>query len=262
MAPFRAIAWPGASWIVLGLCLVGTILGWQISLSQAHNRAGDRFQQNSSTVQQAIGSRIRSYEQLLKGARGLFAASRSVEREEWTAYVTSLGIQTRYPGISAMGFIARVSPADREEFVKSNRLAYASLNQGAGYTIFPPGDRRSYSVVQYVYPEESNLEFLGYDIATEPRRNEAAEAARDTGEAALTRRIRIGPQDHRPAVIMLLPVYRNDTSPTNKEERMVALEGWVYASFIMEELMAGLIESSDLEIDFEIFDDYKISVPG
>jgi hypothetical protein len=46
LAPFGAIVWPGAAWIVLGLCLLGTVLGWQISLSQVHNRAGDRFQQN------------------------------------------------------------------------------------------------------------------------------------------------------------------------------------------------------------------------
>jgi PAS domain S-box-containing protein len=61
---------------------------------------------------------------------------------------------------------------------------------------------------------------------------------------------------------MLLPVYRNDTSPKTKEEHIAALEGWVYASFVMEELMDGLVESHNPEIDFEIFDDSKSSVPG
>ena len=242
---------PGAAWIVLGLCLLATGMGWWLVRSQVSSRTQDRFEQHTARVKQAILSRTLAYEQVLKGAVGLFAASRSVEKEEWRTYVRKLDIQRSYPGIRALGFIAHVTAADLDVFVRSNRV-----DHGPGFAVSPPGSRASYNVVQYVEPEQGNLPILGFDIATEPRRQEAAEFARDSGEAALTRRIALDQSiDEQPSVLLLLPVYRGGAAPRDAEQRRAALLGWVYGALVMEELMAGIIENRNAELAFQIFDE-------
>src|SRR5262245_46856827 len=160
--PARPLSRPGAALSVLALCLVATFIGWQLALFQVEQRVRFRFEEQVSRVSRAIQTRMISYEQVLKGAGGLFAASRAVEREEWREYVGSLEIGSRYPGIRALGYIADLSENERDTFVASNRLARPRFD-------ITPGERRPhYMVVQYVEPETNNSSMLGYDVATEP----------------------------------------------------------------------------------------------
>ena len=107
---------------------------------------------------------------------------------------------------------------------------------------------------------QGNSTSLGFNIASDPRQREAADKARDMGQATLTARIKLVQRDEDfPAVLLLAPIYRNDAPKATEEERRAAIEGWVYAAFVMKDLMAGLTESKDSEIDFEIFDGNRIS---
>ena len=248
---------PMVAWVVLCLCLFVTFIGWQVSLSQLQRRGRDRFQRNVEQVTQSIQARIQGYEQVLKGAAGLFAASDDVRRDEWKQYVSLLEINERFPGIRALGYIAHVPRRGLAAFIATNRLDDAmEFNIHTGHPDATRlGTNPVHYVVQFVEPMRGNGRALGYDIASEANRREAAERARDTGEAALTARIQlVQTEDDLPAVILMLPIYRQGLSVTNTAKRRAAVQGWVYGAFVMRDLMAGLIETRDAAIDFEIFD--------
>ena len=105
----RTFARPGVAWVVLALCLLVTAIAWQVSLHQLNRRDYERFTLHMDQVVRAIQNRMQGYEQVLKGAEGLFTVSRSVERTEFHDYVAGLDINQRYPGIHALGFIAVVA---------------------------------------------------------------------------------------------------------------------------------------------------------
>ncbi len=254
---------PMVAWVVLSLCLFVTFIGWQVSLSQLQRRGRDRFQRNVEQVTQSIQARIQGYEQVLKGAVGLFAASDDVRRDEWKQYVSLLEINERFPGIRALGYIAHVPRRGLAAFIATNRLDDAmEFNVHTGHPDATKlGTNPVHYVVQFVEPMRGNVRALGYDIASEANRREAAERARDTGEAALTARIQlVQTEDDLPAVILMLPIYRQGLSVTNTAKRRAAIQGWVYGAFVMRDLMAGLIETRDAAIDFEIFDGTRASL--
>ena len=254
----RPYAQPAMAWVVLVVCLLGTAVGWRISLHQLAQRSHDRFILHTERVLRGIEARMQGYEQVLKGAVGLFAASKSVERAEWRDYVSRLEINKRYPGIRALGYIAHVPLGNAESFIMSNRV------DGAGEFAIQPaatGNRSSRYVMQFIEPLEGNSASVGYDIASESRQREAAELARDRNETVLTARIKlVQSYEDLPAVLLLVPVYKNGWPVHTLEQRRAAIDGWVCAAFIMADLMAGVIESSDPEIDFEIFDGNRASL--
>ncbi len=88
---------PMVAWLVLCLCLFVTFVTWQVSLSEVQARARERFQRNVEQVTRGIRARIQAYEQVLKGAAGLFAASEKVQREEWRRYYSTLEIDEQFP---------------------------------------------------------------------------------------------------------------------------------------------------------------------
>jgi PAS domain S-box-containing protein len=247
---------PGVAWVVLGLCLVVTLIAWRVSVLQLRHRDQERFRRHIERVNQAIETRVQDCEQLLKGAAGLFAASQSVERREWRNFIVSLSLDG-FPGIRAMGFIANVPASEIDSFTASNRSDGA-----AEFTIHPTNSnalRSYYHVVKYVEPMPANPSILGFDIAADPRLSEAAELARKTESAVLTGRIKLQGYEETHPVMLLLPVYRFGVDRANEEQRRAATEGWVYALLGLKELMKGLPEGRDPEIDFEVVDGARMS---
>ena len=248
----RTLARPGVAWVVLGLCLLVTAIAWRVAMLQLRQRDYERFRRHMERVNLAIENRVDGCEQLLKGAAGLFAASQSVERREWREFVRALGREDHH-GIRALGFIEDVAATRAASFVASNRLDGAP--EFSIHSTDKDSSRSNYYVVKFVEPSQRNSTVLGYDIASDQRRRQAAELARDTGNAVLTSRIKLiqGDED-QPAVLLLLPVYRPGAGKETVEQRRAAIVGWVYAAIIVRELMSGLLEGRDPEIDFEVFD--------
>jgi PAS domain S-box-containing protein len=240
---------PGVAWMVLGLCLAATALGGWLFHSQFQKRRAGRFGEHIEKVEQAIRERMDSYKYVLKGAAGLYAASHSVERREWAAYVRSLSIGERYRAIHVLGFIANVPRAELPSFVSSNRL-----DEAPDFAIHPVEESASYYIVKYAEPEESNAALLGFNVATESAFQEAAEEAWASGDAVLTHKVSLQQTNPRPILALLLPVFKGGHVPGTPEERRTELEGWVYAAFFVDEMMDRLLDRANADVDFEIFE--------
>lgn len=223
--------------LVTAACsLALTLAAWISARSDADAEARGRFDLGAAEVVQAIKGRMLDYEQVLRGAAGLFAASERVERGEWAAYVAALRVELAYPGIRALGY--------------------------APYLRSPGG--RTQAPVLYLEPlDEVNRRALGYDMYADPARRAAMERARDTGSAAITPMLTLV-QDAgttaSPGFVMYLPVYRNGAAAQDTTQRRAALAGLVYAQFRFVDLVAGSIGNVP-GLDLRLLDVTDESVP-
>src|SRR5690554_8153335 len=90
-----------------------------------------------------------------------------------------------------------------------------------------------------------NRSVIGYDMFSEPTRRAAMIQARDTGQAALTRKLTLveenGNRDNT-GVLIYVPVYKSDLDLITVEQRRHALAGWEYGAFRVTELLEGIHE--------------------
>jgi diguanylate cyclase (GGDEF)-like protein len=205
-----------------------------------------------------IEQRMRTYEQVLRGAVGLFSASKTVTREDFRTYVDALNLTETYPGIQGIGFSVVVQPAELVEHVKTVR------NEGfPNYDVLPKGPRSIYSSILYLEPFTGrNLRAFGYDMYSEPNRRAAMEQARDTGKGTVSNMVTLVQEagnDMQSGFLMYLPVYRNGAPHDTLADRRKSFIGWIYAPFRMDDFMRGLNGERAGDLDIEIYDDGKIS---
>lgn len=239
--------------MIFGLSCLGTYGVWSNSEAGAKREMQSYFDFRVRDANARIHERLRAYEVVLLGARGLFNASENVERGEFKRYVGSIGLEEAFPGIQGVGFSLVVPPSERDAHVQSVRA------EGfPDYLIKPPGERQVYTSIVYLEPfRDRNLRAFGYDMFSEPVRREAMERARDLGVTAMSGKVTLVQEtdvDVQAGFLMYVPVYRTGVTPASVEERRGELLGWAYAPFRMNDLMDGALGEQASDIDLEIFD--------
>ena len=253
---WRSQPWGMLNWPSLFLCLGLTIVAWHLIASSTQRQAEERFKFIADTVKRRIDERMDVYESLLHAGQGLFAASHEVERDEWREFVTHLKIQRDFPGVLGIGYGKLVN--------RSGIDALAGAAQGSGiaeYKVWPPGERQEYVPIFYLEPEVgANRAVLGFDMYSETLRREAMHKARDSGEAAVTRKLILvqnKSDDTKAGFVMYAPVYRNGMPTSTKEERIAALQGYVYSPFRARDLMLGILGNTVPEVAVRIYDGHE-----
>lgn len=248
LAPFAVLA-VGlmATWLIRGVVQ-------QHALEELRGEFGDEVR----IVDDRINERLDDYRDILNGAAGLFAASRSVERQEFYEYVNSLHLEQIYPGIQGVGFALRIPARDR-----AHRIEAIRREGFPQFSIWPDGARDPYSAIIYLEPLDwRNRRALGFDMYAEPTRREAMERACDDGSAALSGKVVLVQEtgaDVQSGFLMYVPVYRNNLPHQTVEERRRNLVGWVYEPFRMNDLMkkgvlGKYLDTVSGKLDVEIYD--------
>ena len=98
---------------------------------------------------------------------------------------------------------------------------------------------------------------IGSDLASDPQRTRAAENARDSGIATLTRHTTLfrSGGGHGHALQLFLPVYRSGAAVSNTAERQAALVAWVTVVFRAEGFFQTSLADLDGQIALRAFDD-------
>jgi signal transduction histidine kinase len=110
-------------------------------------------------------------------------------------------------------------------------------------------------VITYAEPARAKAMIVGVDVATEPRRKNAAERARDTGMATLTRSITFQSRPNPQYGLMLfVPVYRTD-APASVAERRAAFIGWAAVAFTAEAFFQSTIVGMEDQVSLRAFDE-------
>jgi signal transduction histidine kinase/CheY-like chemotaxis protein/integral membrane sensor domain MASE1 len=262
VAPFATIGrhrrfqalWRGATirglfgYIALGcgLGLALTMFAWINVRERVYGSSRASFAMLTAENEQALHERLNRAAQSLDAASALFTAGERVTWSEWVAFAKVIDIERSNRGVRDIGFIRRVPRAEVATFqaaARSNGLAIDRIERA-------PAEGDHY-VVTYIYPLERNRSVLGMDITFDAKRREAADQARDSGAAVVTRPLEFvqyrGPGT---GFTILRPVYAATEPPRTVAERRRTLIGWVYHPFTAQRFFSGL--SPNQGDDFEL----------
>jgi len=263
---FEHLKRAAAAYAVLLFALMLTFLAYDYVRRNVADVAEDRFDETVRTAHDVIEGQMNSYVDAMLGARALFYASRSVDRDEWRGYASGIDLEDRYEGMQILGYAELVEPEEKSAFEDRLASTFEGEEPRNGLAVRPRGERSVYFPLTYLDPlDDANRGLIGYDAYTKPTHRAAMDRARDTGRPEATGRAFVfsrPPEGSRsdlalkPGLVVYLPVYRKGEPTETVAERQDALEGFVTSYLTAEELLRGIFEEPyEPSIDFEVYDD-------
>jgi len=124
-------------------------------------------------------------------------------------------------------------------------------------TMVRAGDRAEYYPVDFVEPLIGNERAVGFDLASEPSRNEALRRARDTGQFVVTERIElVQEQGEQYGILAFLPVYEKSAPTETITQRRAALTGFALGVYRVGDLvLSGLGGVPPKDFDLFVLDE-------
>lgn len=243
--------WPTVVFLV-GLALT-TLLGY-FAWQGNHARDLGRFENSVQRSDRAIQTRLDIYIGLLRAGAGFFAASTFVDPKEFRAFAERIDTTRNYPGVQGIGFAERVRHGEKTDYLTRMR---AQL--GADFEIMPAEAREDYYPIVYLHPlDRRNQKAIGYDMFSEPIRQEAMRRARDQGTPAVSGRVVLVQEidaAKQTGFLVYVPVYRGGAIPQTVEERRERNYGFIYSPFRTGDLFARIFgDETNPRLSFEIYD--------
>ncbi len=240
---------------VIGVAVTRIMASQALHVENAAAQA--RFERDSLRVNAEVRRRCELPLAMLHALRGLFIASKSVERLEFRAFVDSWNLRQQFPGCVGFGFVERVAPQELDSYVERQRADSAPefVVQNLGTNMLPSD---AHWIVSFVTPLAANTRVRGYDLSTRPKRHSHLERAARTGEFVVTPRVDlIQTLEPNACMLYMLPVYRVAADLSTETSRLEALLGVVYAAVRVDELFAGVVQIVDGEIEFAVMKDQR-----
>lgn len=233
--PWRAIA--------LLVFVLGSALTVLATLRQSHDNQREivaAVEDRAVRLSSDIKERLLLYRNGLRGARGavMVAGIDAVDAEDVRVYMRSRDLPLEFPGARGFGFIRRVPPDRLEAFFERTRQIG---NLALQYREIAPHDGERF-IIEFIEPAAGNAGARGLDIASEPKRRQAAILAGRSGDMVMTGPITLMQASDRPlqGVLVLFPVYREGLPVDSPEQRFSALAGWAYAPLVVPEALSGI----------------------
>ncbi|HWW70945.1 MAG TPA: CHASE domain-containing protein, partial [Duganella sp.] len=238
-----------AQWVTLLIGVGLTVLVWHLVALGTERRARERFDTDGQDIAQRIAQRMSLYESGLRGAQALFRAEQEPSRDQWRDFAAGMELTRNFPGVMGLGYAAFLHRDQREALERRVRAEgypeFRIWSLDPAEAAQPP----PMSVpVLYLEPfDDRNRRAFGYDMFSEPIRKVALRNAARTGMPALSARVQLvqsAGNEGKPGFLLYFPVYRQQARlPANAtpEQRMAALQGFVYSPILAGELMGDLL---------------------
>ena len=240
---FKTILEPKDQLFLLAFALVAVVFSafiWQNFASRNDYRLQTTFENNAKDLVGNISLRMGRYEYGLRGVRGavVVAGMPKYSRELFLKYTATREVDREFPGARGFGLIYKVEPADSPAFEASMSAEYGAPKP---IKFLTPNDETRF-VIRYVEPLDRNEQAVGLDIASEQNRRDAALRSAATGKATLTGPITIvqAKEHQSSSFLLLIPVYKPDSSTSTGLERQSAVQGWAYSVLTFSEIVEGL----------------------
>ncbi|MDQ3280062.1 MAG: CHASE domain-containing protein [Acidobacteriota bacterium] len=245
-------------WFVFGVFVVLTLAATAYVWNTTRAADQARFANAVQTTSDAIASRLDTYINVLTGTRGLVVADPTLPRDLLRAYIRSLNVQGRYPGIQGLGVTLRLSSdAVPELEAEMRRGGYPS------FRVWPRSQSKTVTTIVLLEPQDRrNRRAMGFDMSTNPERSEAMLRACDTGRPAASAPVTLVQEEgeeKQAGFLLYTPIYATGTTPPTVQERRDALVGFIYAPFRVHDLLAGVFGRVERpEVGFRIYDEQTL----
>ena len=188
----------------------------------------NRLKADSLAIQGHITDRLLSHREALQALRRLIEIDPDLSPEHFTRYTLST-LQDN-PDISALSFSRRISAAQRGSFehdmaLRLGQPGFHITEQDSGGRLVPAGERPFHVAVTHIVPRTGNTPALGFDVNSEPVRQEALSLAMGgQTPVSLTAPVQLV-QDgaERRAVLMMAPVHRHESMPGTAGDRLLGI---------------------------------------
>ena len=238
--------------VVLVAILVITIWPWQNARQTRQTNFNQSIDEKVDTVESNLLERFSVYHTSLQSGVGLFQTNPGLTSSQWNAFYTYKQAVTNRTGIQGTGF-SKVFSA--EQYPQVQALMQA---QGVSDFAIKPNvlDPDLNSAVLFLFsPSGNNKAAIGFNMLSESTRKTALLRARDTGKAALTRKVSLV-QDVKTSdshgFLLYVPVFKNGTKNDSVEERRKNLEGFVYGGFRANVLFKQILEQESRQQNFSV----------
>lgn len=249
---------PFRGYLLALLVLIGSVASvivfWRNAYERELRAAEADFIAETQQIAALLQQRMINYELALGSSASVFSTVRP-SPQQWQSFVEGLDIQERFPGMLGMGFAPYVTPEGfRQLQIDSRDAGYGLLR------LQPPGVRPYYGPVLYLAPMSlENRSVVGYDMFSEPVRQAAMLAARDSGKARLSGPVHLQQDRYgggeQKGLLLYAPIYRIGDFPATVGARRESLRGWVYIPFHVAQFVRAALPYRDrYGIDLQLFD--------
>src|ERR1043165_1346135 len=243
--------------LLLGFCFTLLVYHYFSKLTLEQDRSS--FDRSVQEIQDRVKARIDTSIALLRAGTGLFAASDSVEANEFDQFVQEIELDKNYPGVLGIGFSLSF-PADKKDDVIAEMHRQGIKN----FHVWPDVSPRSeYSSILYLQPATpANLNAIGFDMETEDVRRQAMDAARDSGKPTASGRVRLV-QEHVAEVkqegfLIYMPVYQKNAAVDTVAQRREALVGFVYSPYRVGDFLEQITKEKNYDVSFLVYDGTEV----
>ncbi len=180
-----------------------------------------------------VEQRLASYEQMLRGVRGLFDASDHVTRQAFERYVDLLQHGADFAGLRSIGYAPLLRSLDGHDAARALYLAPAAGSQHDGRST---------------------------DLLANTTLRGPMQLARDAGGAVITPLLRPqhGDSNAEASVLLFMPVYAQARPLASVADRHQNLMGWVFASFRVVDLVSSVYGEGTPGLDLRLHDGASI----
>ncbi|KAA1155599.1 response regulator [Pseudoalteromonas sp. FUC4] len=206
-----------------------------------NNKINEALTSRLSTLSSGVESRLDLYKYGLFGLKG-FVHGIGVNNLNYKAisnYSNSRNYAQEFPGANGIGFIRKVNSENLNQFLQTakndrpDHIFNIKKLTNKSNELF---------IIQYIFPEKSNLQAIGLDISSEEMRQQTALNAAINNSTQLTAPITLVQADKKAqqGFLILLPVYKKTIIPKNKNQRLEQLLGWVYSPLLINNILDSL----------------------
>lgn len=229
--------------LLLGLTLTAAVTEYTRHQGQ---QSHERLEQGLlDDVADAIEVKLKEDIDTINGVAGLFNASTTVSRQEFTKYYQTLRRDDdSLAGIQGIGFSRFVPAADWQRLIASVRA------EGfADFSIRPAGPRLLGSSIVFLEPFDlRNQRAFGFDMYSEATRRQAMDRAAQTGMPSMSGRVRLLQERNtgvQPGVLIYAPIYRKGTltPPRDPSQYVESLVGWAYSPIRVGDLVSAALRT-------------------
>lgn len=247
--------------LILGFCLLITLILTVLLFRNVQQRQIERLNQISENVTNNINARMVRYENSLRHIHAYLKTDPQLSRERFHSYIEQLKTSQSYPGIQGLGLTKRVKQHDLKEYERE-----VQQEGFPHFKVWPDYLREDYFSIHFLEPFNwRNQRAFGFDMFSQPIRQEAMAKARDLGQTVLTGMIVLVQETNsltQPGFLIYFPLYQGSEVPPTVKERRDKLLGFVYAPFrsydFFNEIFANDF-SIHQEIEIKIYDGESIN---
>ncbi|MCX8567658.1 MULTISPECIES: CHASE domain-containing protein [Hyphomicrobiales] len=238
------------SLIFVGVALVSLTMAALVYLATVE-AARIKFQSIADDALNRIEGRVEFDIALLRATQAMFAAQKGeLSRDQFRAYFSSLDVSRNFTGLRGIGFLRFIERGHEADIARELKEGY-----GIDRMPFPDTDLEWRAPVVLFEPmSKTGLDAMGLDMAADPLRRPAIEAAMAAnGEPRATGRVLLGQDEatRQPGILVFSRVARQDGDGS-------APAGFLYVAFRTAELFqTALGRGPLLPVAAEVFDGTK-----